>query len=120
MAKIMVVDDAMFMRKMLSDIITRDGHTVCAEADNGLKAIDMYKITKPDAVFMDITMPELNGIESVKQIIAIDPSAKIVMCSAMGQQGMVIEAIQAGAKDFIVKPFVPERLLLALNNVLKS
>ena len=119
MANIMIVDDASFMRMMLKRIIETHGHTVVAEAENGLVAISRYKEFKPDLVTMDITMPELDGIQAVKGIMEVDPSAKIVMCSAMGQQVMVIDAIQAGARDFIVKPFQEERIVETLTKLLK-
>ena len=115
MAKIMVVDDAAFMRMMLKDILTKGGYEVVGEAENGLKAVDKYKELTPDLVLMDITMPELDGIGAVRQIKGIDPNAKIIMCSAMGQQAMVLESIQAGAKDFIVKPFQADRILEAVS-----
>ena len=116
--RIVVVDDAAFMRMMLKDILTKNGFEVVGEAENGLKAIDVYKELTPDLMLMDITMPELDGIGAVRQIKAIDANAKIVMCSAMGQQAMVLEAIQAGARDFIVKPFQAERIIEAVNKVL--
>jgi two-component system chemotaxis response regulator CheY len=119
MAKgVLIVDDAAFMRMMIKDILSKNGYQVVGEAENGLKAVEKYAELKPDLVIMDITMPEMDGIEAVKRIRAMDPGATIVMCSAMGQQAMVIEAIQAGAKDFIVKPFQPERVLEAVNKVL--
>lgn len=119
MAKnVLIVDDAAFMRMMIKDILTKNGYEVAGEADNGLKAVDKYKELTPDLVLMDITMPEMNGIDAVKNIKAIDPGAKIVMCSAMGQQAMVIESIQAGARDFIVKPFQADRVLEAVRKVL--
>ena len=114
MARIMLVDDAAFMRMMLKDILTKGGHEVVGEAEDGLKAIERYKEVLPDLVLMDITMPELDGISAVKRIKAVDPNAKIIMCSAMGQQALVIESIQAGAKDFIVKPFQADRILDAV------
>lgn len=112
--KVLIVDDAAFMRMMIKDILTKNGYEVSAEAENGLKAIEKYKEDKPDLVIMDITMPEMDGIESVKKIKNLDPNANIIMCSAMGQQAMVIEAIQAGAKDFIVKPFQADRVVEAV------
>lgn len=115
MARIMVVDDAAFMRMMLKDILTKGGYEVVGEAENGLRAVDKYKELTPDLVLMDITMPELDGIGAVKQIKGVDPGAKIIMCSAMGQQAMVLESIQAGAKDFIVKPFQADRILEAVS-----
>lgn len=116
--RILVVDDAAFMRMMVKDILGKNGYEVVGEAENGLVAVDKYKELKPDLVTMDITMPEMDGISAVKAITALDQSAKIIMCSAMGQQSMVIDAIQAGAKDFIVKPFQPERVLEAVSKAL--
>ena len=115
--RVLIVDDAAFMRMMIKDILSKNGYEVAGEADNGLKAVDKYKELTPDLVLMDITMPEMNGIDAVKAIKAFDPGAKIVMCSAMGQQAMVIESIQAGARDFIVKPFQADRVLEAVRKV---
>lgn len=115
--RVLIVDDAAFMRMMIKDILSKDGYEVVGEADNGVKAVEKYKELTPDLVLMDITMPEMNGIDAVKNIKAIDPGAKIVMCSAMGQQAMVIESIQAGARDFIVKPFQADRVLEAVRKV---
>ncbi|MFL0197080.1 response regulator [Clostridium sp. WILCCON 0269] len=120
MAKILIVDDAAFMRMMIKDILEKNGFEVVGEANNGIKAVELYKKEKPDVVTMDITMPDMDGIEAVKQIKAIDASAKIIMCSAMGQQTMVMDAIKAGARDFIVKPFQPDRVLEAINKVVAS
>jgi two-component system chemotaxis response regulator CheY len=115
MAKsILVCDDAAFMRMMIKDILIKGGYVIAGEAENGLKAIEKYKETKPDLVMMDITMPEMDGIQALKKIKEADPSATIIMCSAMGQQAMVIESIQSGAKDFIVKPFDKDRVLEAV------
>ncbi|RIU94460.1 response regulator [Oceanobacillus picturae] len=114
MARILVTDDAAFMRMQLKDIVTKLGHEVVGEAENGQVAVDMYQEVKPDLVTMDITMPEMNGVEALKEIKKLDADAKVIMCSAMGQQGMVVEAIQAGAKDFIVKPFTADRINEAL------
>jgi len=100
--RVLIVDDAAFMRMMIKNILTKNGYDVVAEAENGQIAVELYKNFKPDLVTMDITMPEMNGIEGVKEILNIDPNANVIMCSAMGQQSMVMEAIQAGAKDFIV------------------
>ena len=99
---------------MVKDILTKNGYEVVGEAENGMKALEKYQELKPDLTTMDITMPEMDGISAVKEIKKVDPNAKIVMCSAMGQQAMVIEAIQAGARDFIVKPFQPDRVLEAV------
>jgi two-component system chemotaxis response regulator CheY len=118
MAKIMVVDDAAFMRMMLKEMLKKNGHEVVGEAENGLVAVQKYKELQPDLVTMDITMPEKDGIEAVKEIRSIDPNAKIIMCSAMGQQEMVIRAIQAGAKDFVVKPFQEDRVVGAVTKAL--
>ncbi|MBO6133960.1 MAG: response regulator [Lachnospiraceae bacterium] len=118
MAKnILICDDAAFMRMMIKDILTKNGYNVAGEAENGAKAVEKYAEVKPDLVLMDITMPEMDGIQALKKIKAADPSAMVIMCSAMGQQAMVIEAIQAGAKDFIVKPFQAERVLEAVKKV---
>ena len=117
MAKILIVDDAAFMRMMIKDILTKNGYEVAAEAENGLKAVEKYAEVRPDLVLMDITMPEMDGIQSLKKSKELDPVANVIMCSAMGQQAMVIEAIQSGAKDFIVKPFQAERVLEAVKKV---
>lgn len=118
MAKnILIVDDAAFMRMMIKDILTKNGYNVAGEAENGAKAVDKYKELQPDLVLMDITMPEMDGIQALKTIRSQDASASVIMCSAMGQQAMVIEAIQGGAKDFIVKPFQAERVLEAVKKV---
>ncbi|HPT62831.1 MAG TPA: response regulator [Candidatus Atribacteria bacterium] len=116
--RIMIVDDAAFMRMMLKDILTKNGYEVVAEASNGHEAVLKYEETRPDLVTMDITMPEMDGITAVKEIRKKDPQAKIIMCSAMGQQAMVVDAIQAGARDFIVKPFKPDRVVEAVKKVL--
>ena len=121
MAKVLVVDDALFMRKMLIDILKKEGFEVCGEAENGKEAIEQYKQLKPDLVTMDIVMPkmdEIDGIGAVKEIMKIDPQAKIIMVSAMGQHVLVVEAIQAGAKDFITKPFQPSRVTEAMKRLL--
>lgn len=115
---ILLVDDAAFMRMMIKDILSKNGFEVLGEAENGAKAIEKYKELNPDLVIMDITMPEVDGIQAVKSIKEINPDAKIIMCSAMGQQAMVIEAIQAGAKDFIVKPFQADRVIEAVKKAL--
>lgn len=118
MAKnILICDDAAFMRMMIKDILTKNGYNVAGEAENGQKAVEKYKEVTPDLVLMDITMPEMDGIQALKEIRKADAGAKVIMCSAMGQQAMVIESIQAGAKDFIVKPFQAERVLEAVKKV---
>jgi two-component system chemotaxis response regulator CheY len=115
---ILLVDDAAFMRMMLKDILTRNGYNVIGEAENGQIAIEKFKELKPGLVILDITMPEMDGIEAAKQIKSIDSDALIIMCSAMGQQAMVIDSIKAGARDFIVKPFQPDRVIEAVQKVI--
>jgi two-component system chemotaxis response regulator CheY len=112
--RVLIVDDAAFMRMMIKDILLKNGFEIVGEAENGLKAIERYQELKPDLTTMDITMPEMDGITAVKEIKKSDPNAKVIMCSAMGQQAMVIEAIQSGARDFIVKPFQADRVLEAV------
>ena len=119
MAKnILICDDAAFMRMMIKDILSKNGYNVVGEAENGKIAVDKYAELSPDLVLLDITMPEMDGIGALKAIKAKDPNACVIMCSAMGQQAMVIEAIQSGAKDFIVKPFQAERVLEAVKKVI--
>ncbi|GGG16287.1 response regulator [Paenibacillus abyssi] len=118
MKRIMIVDDAAFMRMMIKQILTESGYEVVGEAVNGKDAVAKYSELKPDLVTMDITMPELDGVEAVKEIRKVNSSAKVIMCSAMGQQHMVVSAIQAGASDFIVKPFQKDRVLEAVQKVL--
>lgn len=117
MKKVLIVDDAAFMRMMIKDILEKNGFEVVGEASNGIEAVNLYKKERPDVVTMDITMPDMDGIEAVKEIRAFDESAKIIMCSAMGQQSMVMDAIKSGAKDFIVKPFQADRVLEAIRKV---
>lgn len=116
--RVLVVDDAAFMRMMIKDILSKNGYDVVGEAENGLRAVEKYQELKPDLTTMDITMPEMDGITAVKEIKKIDAAAKVIMCSAMGQQAMVIEAIQSGARDFIVKPFQPDRVLEAVRKAI--
>jgi two-component system chemotaxis response regulator CheY len=116
--KVLIVDDAAFMRMMIKDILTKNGFDVVGEAENGVKAVEKFQELRPDLTTMDITMPEMDGISAVKQIKKIDANAKVIMCSAMGQQAMVIEAIQSGARDFIVKPFQPDRVLEAIRKAI--
>lgn len=116
--RILIVDDAAFMRMMIKDILTKNNFEVVGEAADGVQAIEKYAELKPDLVTMDITMPEMDGIEALKAIKETDPAARIIMCSAMGQQAMVIDAISAGAKDFIVKPFQPDRVVEAIEKAL--
>ena len=114
MKRVLVADDAAFMRMMLKDILVKNGYTVCGEAKNGIEVVEKYKELKPDIVTLDITMPEVDGLTAIREIKKIDKDARVIMCSAMGQQGMIIDAIKSGAKDFIVKPFQCERVLEAL------
>ena len=118
MAKILIVDDAAFMRMMLKDILTKGGFEIAGEASDGVEAVAKYAELKPDLVTLDITMPNKDGIQALKAIKAVDAGANVIMCSAMGQQAMVIEAIQSGAKDFIVKPFQADRVLESIRKVL--
>ena len=116
--RVLVCDDAIFMRTMIGDILASAGYEVVGEAETGVQAIERYRELKPDLVTMDIVMPDMGGIDAVREITKFDPQAKILMCSAMGQQALVVEAIQAGAKDFVVKPFQPSRVLEAVQRVL--
>jgi two-component system chemotaxis response regulator CheY len=116
--RILIVDDAAFMRMMIRDILTKNGYEVVGEAQDGAQAIEKYKELNPDLITMDITMPEMDGITALKEIRKLDTNAKVIMCSAMGQQAMVIDAIQAGAKDFIVKPFQADRVIEAIKKTL--
>jgi two-component system chemotaxis response regulator CheY len=121
MANILIVDDSKFMRKMLSDILTENGHHIVGEAENAKEATELYKILKPDLVTLDIIMPEVEGVDAIsalKDMINIDPQAKVVMVSAMGQEQVVEECMQAGAKDFIVKPFQPSNVAEVVRKVL--
>jgi two-component system, chemotaxis family, chemotaxis protein CheY len=118
-AKILIVDDAKFMRATLTNILKKAGHEIVGEAENGKTAVELFRTTLPDLVTMDITMPEMSGLRATQIIKEEFPDAKIIMCSAMGQQKMVVEAIETGAKDFIVKPFDDNRVLETINRVLK-
>jgi two-component system chemotaxis response regulator CheY len=120
MARILVADDASFMRQMIKEIVESEGHEVVAEASDGVEAIDKYKAHHPDLVTMDIVMPRRSGIDAVKGILEIDKTARVVMCSALGQETLVTEALQAGARDFIVKPFKPDAVLKTLSKVLEK
>ncbi|HSM35299.1 MAG TPA: response regulator [Longimicrobiales bacterium] len=115
---VLICDDALFMRTMLGNILKQAGFEVVGEAENGVEAVERYRELQPDLVTMDIVMPDKGGIDAVRDIVGEHPDAKILMCSAMGQQGLVVEAIQAGAKDFVVKPFQPSRVLEAVQRVL--
>ncbi len=117
MAKVMVVDDAKFMRVRLSKLLSGHGFEV-VEAENGEEAVQVYKAEHPDAVLMDITMPQKTGIEALAEIRGFDPQAKVIMLTALGQESMVVQAVQAGARDYVVKPFDPDRVMLALKKVL--
>ncbi len=117
MAKILLVDDAAFMRKVIKDTLTKSGYTDLYEAVDGLDALEKYDEVKPDLVIMDITMPNMDGLEALKSIRSKDPNANIVMCSAMGQETMVIDAVRSGAKDFIVKPFKADRVLKTVTSI---
>jgi two-component system, chemotaxis family, chemotaxis protein CheY len=118
MARVLVVDDAAFMRKMVSDALVRGGHEVAGEAGNGVEAVARFQEIKPDLVTLDITMPEKDGLAALAEIVAADPSARVVMCSALGQESKVLEAIKLGAKDFVVKPFQPARVIEAVDKAL--
>lgn len=118
-ANVMIVDDAAFMRMMVKDILSKNGFNVVGEAENGAVAVEKYMELRPDLVIMDITMPEMDGLQAVREIKKRDAQARIIMCSAMGQQAMVIDAIQSGAKDFIVKPFQADRVVEAVTKALK-
>lgn len=115
--KVLIADDALFMRNLLRDILERSGFEVVAEATNGKEAVEMYREHNPDLVTMDIVMPLKSGIEALEEIVKEDPGARIVMCSALGQESLVLEAVQSGAKDFIVKPFKEERVVEVVNRI---
>ena len=118
MARVLVVDDAAFMRKLLTDALVSGGHEVVGEAGNGTEAVARYQELKPELTTLDITMPEKDGLAALAEIMAIDPTAKVVMCSALGQENKVLEAVKLGAKDFVVKPFQPARVLEAVGKAL--
>jgi two-component system, chemotaxis family, chemotaxis protein CheY len=119
--RVLIVDDALYMRSMIRDILTTTGRfEIVGEASNGREAVDRFVELKPELVTMDIVMPELDGIEATREILSRTPGATIIMCSALGQEALVIESIAAGAKDFIVKPFTPEKVLKVVDNVLKA
>jgi two-component system chemotaxis response regulator CheY len=117
-ARVLVVDDAAFMRKMVGDALTKGGHEVVGEAGDGVEAVAQYQALKPEVTTLDITMPEKDGLAALKEIIALDPAARIIMCSALGQESKVLESIKAGAKDFVVKPFQPDRVIEAVGKAL--
>jgi two-component system chemotaxis response regulator CheY len=118
MARVLVVDDAAFMRKMVSDALSGGGHEIVGEAANGAEAVQRFQELRPDVMTLDITMPEKDGLAALKEIIAVDPGAKVVMCSALGQESKVLESIKLGAKDFVVKPFQTDRVLSAIEKAL--
>ena len=118
MARVLVVDDAAFMRKVVSDALSGGGHEIVGEAGNGAEAVQQYAELRPDVMTLDITMPEKDGLAALKEIIAADPGAKVVMCSALGQESKVLESIKLGAKDFVVKPFQADRVLDAVGKAL--
>ena len=118
MARILVVDDAAFMRKMVSDALIKGGHEVVGEAGNGNEALERFQELKPELTTLDITMPEKDGLAALKEIIEIDPTARVIMCSALGQESKVLESIKLGARDFVVKPFQPERVQEAVAKAL--
>ena len=118
MARVLVVDDAAFMRKMVGDALAKGGHEVVGEASNGNEAVESYQALRPDITTLDITMPEKDGLSALKEIMALDPTARVVMCSALGQESKVLEAVKSGAKDFVVKPFQPDRVIDAVGKAL--
>ena len=120
MARILIADDASFMRQMIREIIEPEGHEVVGEATNGIEAVDLYNELSPDLVTMDIVMPKRSGIDAVKAILARHPTACVVMCSALGQETLVMEALQAGARDFIVKPFKPDSVVSTIAKMLEK
>lgn len=117
--KVLITDDALFMRMMLKDILTKNGYEVVGEAANGIEMLNKYEETQPDIVTLDITMPEMGGLTAIKELLKKHPDAKVVMCSAMGQQAMVIDAIESGAKDFIIKPFHEAKVIECLSKLNK-
>ena len=118
MARVLVVDDAVFMRKVVSDALNKGGHEVIGEAANGQEAVDRFQELKPEVMTLDITMPEKDGLAALQEIMALDPGARVIMCSALGQESKVLESIKIGAKDFVVKPFQPDRVLGAVDKAL--
>ena len=118
MARVLVVDDAAFMRKMVTDALVKGGHEVVGEAGNGNEAVARYQELRPEVTTLDITMPEKGGLAALQEIMALDPGARVVMCSALGQESKVLQSIKIGAKDFVVKPFQPDRVLGAVDKAL--
>lgn len=119
MASVLIVDDTLFMRASIKQMLEANGHSVAGEASNGVEAIERFAAVKPDVILMDITMPDMDGLEALRRIKEIDKNAKVVMCTAMGQQAMVAKAVELGAQQFIVKPFQAERLMAAIDSVMK-
>lgn len=119
-ARVLIVDDALFMRTMLRNILSESGFVVAGEARNGAEAVERYRELSPDLTTMDIVMPEKTGIEALKEIMAIDDTARIIICSALGQESLIMEALEAGARDFIVKPFKPSKVIEVVQKVLSS
>ena len=119
-ARVLIADDASFMRQMIREIIEPEGYEVVGEATNGIEAVEQFTELHPDLVTMDIVMPKRSGIDAVKEILTVDPEARVVMCSALGQETLVMEALQAGAKDFIVKPFKPDAVLTTMAKILEK
>ena len=117
-ARILLADDLQFIKMVEKDVLEKMGYSVIGDAKDGMEAIQMYQELKPDIVIMDITMPKMDGLNALKAIMQFDKSAKVIMCSALGQQKLIVEAIKLGAKDFIVKPFKPERIISALQKIL--
>jgi two-component system, chemotaxis family, chemotaxis protein CheY len=118
MARVLVVDDAAFMRKMVTDALTKGGHEVIGEAGNGAEAVARFQELRPEVMTLDITMPEKDGLEALREIISLDPTARVIMCSALGQESKVLESVKLGAKDFVVKPFQPDRVIAAVEKAL--
>jgi len=116
--RILIADDLSFIRMLQKEVLTEGGYQIVGEAVNGREAVEKYGAMAPDVVILDITMPEMNGLEAMQKILALDPHARVLICSAIGQQALIVEAIKAGAKDFIVKPFKPERLTAAIARAL--
>lgn len=119
MAKVLVVDDAAFMCLTIKQMLERNGHTMIGQASTGVEAIKQFTELKPELILMDITMPEMNGVEALERIKAIDPKAKIIICSALAQKEMIAKSIELGVEDFIVKPFKEERLIQAIDKVMR-
>jgi len=119
-ASILIADDLSFTRMIQREILSERGYSIVGEASDGIEAVRKFQSLKPDVVLLDITMPNMNGLEAMRKIFSINPKAKVIMCSAMGQQSLIVEAIRAGVKDFVVKPFKPERILSAIEKALQS